>query len=118
MKVRFQDDVIMGETAEISVEGKLLQGEVLQISPDFKNPGCGIAEMQVFEDLTGARIGDAVEFKGTPLSVLVGPGLLTSIWDGLQNPANKSSPLWDGLLNTGQSSVRFRNVLSCAGEGS
>jgi Archaeal/vacuolar-type H+-ATPase subunit A len=42
--------------------------------------------MQVFEDLTGARIGDAVEFKGTPLSVLVGPGLLTSIWDGLQNP--------------------------------
>jgi hypothetical protein len=36
VKVRFQDDVIMGETAEISVEGKLLQGEVLQISPDFK----------------------------------------------------------------------------------
>ncbi|MCK3683092.1 V-type ATP synthase subunit A [Maribellus sp. YY47] len=91
VKVRFKDDVIMGETAEISVEGKLLQGEVLQISPDFKNPGCGIAEMQVFEDLTGARIGDSVEFKGTPLSVLVGPGLLTSIWDGLQNPLYKLS---------------------------
>ena len=91
VKVRFKDDVIMGETAEITVEGKLLQAEVLQISPDYKNPDCGIAEMQVFEDLTGARIGDPVVFKGTPLSVLLGPGLLTSIWDGLQNPLYKLS---------------------------
>jgi V/A-type H+-transporting ATPase subunit A len=41
--------------------------------------------MQVFEDLTGAKIGDIVTFTGTPLSVLLGPGLLTSVWDGLQN---------------------------------
>ncbi len=89
VKARFIDDVIMGETAEISVEGKLLQAEVLQIMPDPKNPEAGIVEMQVFEDLTGAQIGDPVEFKGTPLSVLLGPGLLTSIWDGLQNPLYK-----------------------------
>lgn len=62
-----------------------MQGEVLQIAADPKNPGAGIAEMQVFEDLTGARIGDNVEFSGKPLSVLLGPGLLTSVWDGLQN---------------------------------
>ena len=89
VRARFFDDVIMGETAEISVDGKLLQAEVLQIFPDPKNADAGIVEMQVFEDLTGAQIGDLVEFKGKPLSVLLGPGLLTSIWDGLQNPLYK-----------------------------
>lgn len=81
----------MGETAEVSVDGKILQAEVLQIDTDPKNKEAGIVEMQVFEDLTGAQIGDSVEFKGQPLSVLLGPGLLTSIWDGLQNPLYKLS---------------------------
>lgn len=91
VKARFYDDVIMGETAEIFVDGKFLQAEVLQIKPDPKNADAGIVEMQVFEDLTGAKIGDEVVFKGTPLSVLLGPGLLTSVWDGLQNPLYKLS---------------------------
>ncbi len=85
VQARFSDEVIMGETAEISVKGKLLQAEVLQVRPDTKSSDSGVVEMQVFEDLTGAIIGDKVEFKGTPLSVLLGPGLLTSVWDGLQN---------------------------------
>jgi V/A-type H+/Na+-transporting ATPase subunit A len=89
VKARFFGHVIMGETAEIFVDGKLLQAEVLQIFPDPTNSDAGIVEMQVFEDLTGARIGDPVEFHGEPLSVLLGPGLLTSIWDGLQNPLYK-----------------------------
>jgi len=89
VKARFTGNVIMGETAEIFVEGKSLQAEVLQINPDPANPGAGIVEMQVFEDLTGAVIGDLVEFTGKPLSVQLGPGLLTSIWDGLQNPLYK-----------------------------
>ena len=91
VKARFYDNVIMGETAEIKVDGKLLQAEVLRIDPDPKNTDVGIVEMQVFEDLTGAQIGDKVEFTGKPLSVLLGPGLLTSIWDGLQNPLYKLS---------------------------
>ncbi len=85
VQVRFSGEVIMGETADVLVDGKSLQGEVLQIKPDYKNPENGIVEMQVFEDLTGAKIGDRVEFTGQPLSVLLGPGLLTSVWDGLQN---------------------------------
>lgn len=89
VKARFYDNVIMGETAQIEVDGKNLQAEVLQITPDPKSADAGIVEMQVFEDLTGARIGDKVEFTGKPLSVLLGPGLLTSIWDGLQNPLYK-----------------------------
>ncbi len=85
VQARFFNDAIMGETAEINVDGKLLQAEVLQIKPDLSRDDTGIVEMQVFEDLTGAKIGDPVTFKGTPLSVLLGPGLLTSVWDGLQN---------------------------------
>jgi len=91
VKARFFGEVIMGETAEVFVDGKILQAEVLQIDTDPKNKDVGIVEMQVFEDLTGAQIGDSVEFKGQPLSVLLGPGLLTSIWDGLQNPLYKLS---------------------------
>lgn len=95
VQARFYDDVVMGETAEITVDGKKLQAEVLQIKKDSKNPEAGIVEMQVFEDLTGALIGDDVEFSGEPLSVLLGPGLLTSVWDGLQNalyPLGKQNP--------------------------
>jgi len=91
VKARFFGEVIMGETAEVFVDGKILQAEVLQIDTEPKNKDVGIVEMQVFEDLTGAQIGDSVEFKGQPLSVLLGPGLLTSIWDGLQNPLYKLS---------------------------
>jgi V/A-type H+-transporting ATPase subunit A len=89
VKARFYGNVIMGETANVIVDGKSLQAEVLQIIPDPKNADAGIVEMQVFEDLTGAQIGDQVEFTGKSLSVLLGPGLLTSIWDGLQNPLYK-----------------------------
>ena len=89
VKARFYGNVIMGETANVIVDGKSLQAEVLKIDPDPKNADAGIVEMQVFEDLTGAQIGDQVEFSGKSLSVLLGPGLLTSIWDGLQNPLYK-----------------------------
>ncbi len=89
VRARFHGDVVMGETAQIFVDGQSLQAEVLTIFPDPKNADAGIVEMQVFEDLTGAMIGDQVEFTGDPLSVLLGPGLLTSVWDGLQNPLYK-----------------------------
>lgn len=44
------------------------------------------ADMQVFEDTSGLTIGDTVRFTGNLLAVELGPGLLTQIYDGLQNP--------------------------------
>ncbi len=44
------------------------------------------ADMQVFEDTTGLSIGDTVEFSGDLLAAELGPGLLTQVYDGLQNP--------------------------------
>jgi V/A-type H+/Na+-transporting ATPase subunit A len=45
-----------------------------------------LADMQVFEDTTGLAVGDKVEFTGELLSAELGPGLLTQVYDGLQNP--------------------------------
>ncbi len=44
------------------------------------------ADMQVFEDTTGLCIGAPVDFSGNLLAVELGPGLLTQVFDGLQNP--------------------------------
>ena len=44
------------------------------------------ASIQVYEDTTGIRPGDKVENTGQALSVELGPGLLTSIYDGIQRP--------------------------------
>ncbi len=46
----------------------------------------GTATVQVYEDTTGLRPGDPVENTGAALSVELGPGLLTSIYDGVQRP--------------------------------
>ena len=44
------------------------------------------ATIQVYEDTTGVRPGDPIESTGQALSVELGPGLLTSIYDGVQRP--------------------------------
>ncbi len=44
------------------------------------------ADLQVFEETRGLRVGDKVEFRDTMLSATLGPGLLGQIFDGLQNP--------------------------------
>ena len=45
-----------------------------------------LADLQVFEETRGLRVGDPVEFRKEMLSVVLGPGLLGQIYDGLQNP--------------------------------
>ena len=45
-----------------------------------------LADLQVFEETRGLRVGDEVEFREEMLSVSLGPGLLGQIYDGLQNP--------------------------------
>ncbi len=45
-----------------------------------------MADLQVFEETRGLMVGDQVEFRREMLSVVLGPGLLGQIYDGLQNP--------------------------------
>jgi len=56
-----------------------LMGEVIQIEGDK-------SYIQVYEDTTGVKPGEPVENTEQPLSVELGPGLLGSIYDGLQRP--------------------------------
>jgi V/A-type H+-transporting ATPase subunit A len=56
-----------------------LMGEVIQINPD-------LVTIQVYEDTSGLKPGEPVENTGQPLKVELGPGLLKSIYDGIQRP--------------------------------
>lgn len=82
LRVRFSDSVIQNEVAFVQTHGQRLKCEVIRIQDDQ-------AEMQIFEDARGVRVGDSVEFTGELLSVELGPGLLKMVYDGLQNPLNE-----------------------------
>jgi len=77
--VRLEGDIIQNEVGYVLNGGQKLKSEVIKISGD-------IAFMQVFENTKGIKVGDTVEFSGQMLSVQLGPGLLSQVYDGLQNP--------------------------------
>ena len=80
IRVAFEGAVAQNEVAYAKLpSGIQLKSEVIRIRGDY-------AELQVFEDTTGLKAGDDVEFTGELLSVELGPGLLGQVFDGLQNP--------------------------------
>ncbi|MFH1664692.1 MAG: V-type ATP synthase subunit A [Candidatus Omnitrophota bacterium] len=76
--VEFEGDIIQNEVGYVLNGGRRLKSEVIKISGTN-------AFLQVFEYTKGIRVGDEVEFSGKMLSVQLGPGLLTQIYEGLQN---------------------------------
>ena len=79
IKVSFQGSVRKNEVGYVIVDDKRLKGEVIRIAN-------GEASMQIYEMSQGIKVGDPVEFTGELMSVELGPGLLTQVYDGLQNP--------------------------------
>jgi V/A-type H+/Na+-transporting ATPase subunit A len=79
LTVEFDQPVIQNEVAFALKEDLRLKSEVIRIRGRY-------ADLQVFEDTSGLTVGDRVEFTGELLSVELGPGLLTQVFDGLQNP--------------------------------
>ncbi len=71
--------VMMSEVGYVIVGETRLKAEVIRIRGRM-------ADMQVYEDTTGVRVGDRVEMTGKMLSIELGPGLLGNVFDGLQNP--------------------------------
>lgn len=63
----------------VRVSGQRLIGEVIEIHGDE-------ASIQVYEETSGLGPGEPVESTGAPLSVELGPGLIGSIFDGIQRP--------------------------------
>ncbi|GAA5830280.1 hypothetical protein JCM11251_001291 [Rhodosporidiobolus azoricus] len=68
-----------------------LVGEIIRIENDK-------ATIQVYEETSGMTIGDPVLRTGKPLSVELGPGLMSNIYDGIQRPlkgiAEKSNSIY------------------------
>jgi V/A-type H+-transporting ATPase subunit A len=79
MTVKFEGIIRQNEVVFIKTAGLSLKGEVIEINGDE-------AKVQVFEPTRGVKSGDKVEFDKNLLSVELGPGLLKSVYDGLQNP--------------------------------
>ena len=82
LTVEFPDNVTQNEVAYAIAGDVRLKCEVIRVRGNR-------ADMQVFESTNGLKEGDPVEFTGELLSVELGPGLLTQVYDGLQNPLNE-----------------------------
>ena len=82
LQVAFQGSIRQGEVAMVKLDGVRLKSEVIEINGNE-------AKIQVFEDTRDVELGTEVEFEGQLLEAELGPGLLTSILDGLQNPLEK-----------------------------
>ncbi|MEE1405974.1 MAG: V-type ATP synthase subunit A [Bacteroidales bacterium] len=76
--VQVDGPVAENELCYITLAGTPLLAEVIKVSGDK-------ASVQVFESTRGLKNGDPVEFEGRLLEVTLGPGLLSSVYDGLQN---------------------------------
>ena len=63
----------------VRVSEKRLIGEIIEMHGDE-------ASIQVYEETSGLGPGEPVESTGSPMSVELGPGLITSIYDGIQRP--------------------------------
>ncbi|GAB6860574.1 ATP synthase subunit A [Haloplanus litoreus] len=70
-------DARMNDVVYVGDEG--LMGEVIEIEGD-------ITTIQVYEETSGVGPGEPVENTGAPLTVDLGPGLLDTIYDGVQRP--------------------------------
>src|ERR671910_586131 len=79
----------MYETVEVG-ESKLI-GEVIRLTGD-------VAFIQVYESTSGLRPGEPVIGTGQPLSVLLGPGIIGKIYDGIQRPVEETPLLTHSIL--------------------
>ncbi len=76
--VQVDGPVAENEICYIDLGGVKMMAEVIKVNGQT-------ASVQVFESTRGLRNGNAVEFEGRMLEVSLGPGLLSSVYDGLQN---------------------------------
>ena len=82
VSARFSGSVRKNEVGFVKIGNDRLKGEVIRISGDA-------VSMQIYEMTNGIQVGDEVELTGELLSVELGPGLPTQVYDGLQNPLPK-----------------------------
>ena len=93
--VKLDGAVSQNEICYITLGDVKLMSEVIKINGD-------IASVQVFESTRGLKAGCLVEFEGHQLEVTLAPGIMSRIYDGLQNDLQKLDTLFleRGVYNT------------------
>lgn len=86
LHIEFTGSLRQGEIGLVHLNGTGLKSEVIEINGN-------IAKIQVFEDTRGVKFNTPVEFTDELLEAELGPGLLSSICDGLQNPLSAVADL-------------------------
>ncbi len=71
-----------------------LIGEVINVNSGF-------AVIQVYESTSGLKVGEPVHPTGSPMSVTLGPGILSSIFDGIQRPLRKIEEKTGAFIGNG-----------------
>ena len=85
-------DAKMYET--VSVGNAKLIGEVIRLTGD-------VAFIQVYESTSGLKPGEPVIGTGNPLSVLLGPGIIGQLYDGIQRPLRELSKKSGSFIGRG-----------------
>jgi len=92
VKANGMADAKMYETVSVG-EAKLI-GEVIRLTGD-------VAFIQVYESTSGLKPGEPVVGTGNPLSVLLGPGIIGQIYDGIQRPLKELSKKSGSFIGRG-----------------
>ena len=80
----------------VRVSDKHLIGEIIEMHGDK-------ASIQVYEETTGLKPGDPVEGTGAPMNVLLGPGIIDNIFDGIERPLKAIEEEAGAFINRGSS---------------
>lgn len=78
----------------VQVSNKKLMGEIIEMRGDE-------ASVQVYEETGGLGVGEPVFLTGQPLAVELGPGLIESIYDGVQRPLDVIRDIAGDLITRG-----------------
>ncbi|MBP3888929.1 MAG: V-type ATP synthase subunit A [Cellulosilyticum sp.] len=78
----------------VTVGERQLIGEVVSLDGD-------IATIQVYEETEGLRAGEKITSTGAPLSLSLGPGMLSNMFDGIQRPLKKIQSLSKNFIPEG-----------------
>ncbi|MGF1679907.1 V-type ATP synthase subunit A [Photobacterium minamisatsumaniensis] len=110
---------VIGDTLKIrlnpELKGALIKNEVVYVIPNRKQTegadeqlmaevlrvNGDSADIQVYEDTRGVAVGDAVIQSGEMLTVDLGPGILSQIYDGLQQPLERLAQIHGKFLKRG-----------------
>lgn len=96
IKAKGEGDFAMHDIVYISEERIL--GEVIKLTED-------VATIQVYEGTTGLKIGQEVLGEEEPLTLILGPGIISNIFDGIERPLQSLREEYGDFIKRGASNI-------------